>query len=227
MASFMDNATQISNELKTCVLAVHHPSKGDEVLRGHSSLEGGLDVVLAVSSEKALLESSLYVHKDKDGEDGVTHIVGFEKVVLGVDKQGQPVSTLVVKDVKYMAGAGANAPAGVTVDPSSPVVQAQVLDIVHERETSGDPARVNAQSRSAWLNRIVEQRTQWGDAVVGKIISRLVLRGLIVERQGLTPDRKKTQIYILSQAGKDLRQRVFAPHECATEFDDQSSGAQS
>jgi len=227
MASFMDNATQISTALSTFVLAVHHPSKAGEVLRGHTSLEGGLDLVLAVSSEKGLLESQMFVHKDKDGEDGVTHVVEFEKVVLGTDKQGQPVSTLVVKAAKYLAGAGAAAPAGVSVNLNDPATWVQVLDIVHEHEEAGTPARANSQAQDRWLNRIVELRTRWEGPVVAKVVGRLVSKGWIVRAPGVSTGRKSVEIYVLSEAGKQQRKRFHAPHTCATEFDDQSSGAQS
>ena len=227
MASFMDNATQISTALSTFVLAVHHPSKAGEVLRGHTSLEGGLDLVLAVSSEKGLLESQMFVHKDKDGEDGVTHVVEFEKVVLGTDKQGQPVSTLVVKAAKYLAGAGASAPAGVSVNLNDPATWVQVLDIVHEHEEAGTPALANPQGRDKWLNRIVELRTRWEGPVVAKVVGRLTLKGWIVRAPGVSTTRKSVEVYVLSAIGKQQRKRFSAPHTCATEFDDQSSGAQS
>lgn len=78
------------------VLLVHHTGKdASKGLRGHSSLHAALDAAIEVSRAGDSREWS--VAKSKDGADGLGHQFRLEVVELGLDGDGDPITSCVVK----------------------------------------------------------------------------------------------------------------------------------
>lgn len=82
-------------ELGGCVLAIHHTGKDStKGLRGHSSLLGALDCAIEVARTDERREWR--IAKSKDGRDGEAHPFRLEVVDLGVDIDGEPVTSCAV-----------------------------------------------------------------------------------------------------------------------------------
>lgn len=78
------------------VLLVHHTGKdASKGMRGHSSLHAALDAAIEVRREGDCREWS--VAKAKDGADGGGHQFKLEVVDLGLDSDGDPITSCVVK----------------------------------------------------------------------------------------------------------------------------------
>jgi hypothetical protein len=74
---------------------IHHPGWDQTRLRGHSRLQAGVDVEIAATSPGKLL-SEIEVRKMKDNETGLVLASRLEVVNLGVDSDGEPITSLVV-----------------------------------------------------------------------------------------------------------------------------------
>lgn len=84
------------------VLFVHHTGKdASKGLRGHSSLHAALDAAIEVSRSGDVREWS--VAKAKDGQDGKSHPFKLEVVTMGVDDDGDPITSCFIQPVQ---GAG-------------------------------------------------------------------------------------------------------------------------
>ena len=98
MGKYIKAADMIRDAFDCIVVIVHHsPHDGDRP-RGHSSLMGALDVQIAVIKDAddnvvATLELA------KDMEVGLRFVSRLEKVELGKDADGDPVTSLVVREV--------------------------------------------------------------------------------------------------------------------------------
>ncbi len=78
------------------VLLIHHVGKNAEKgMRGHSSLFAALDAAIEVCRTGDHREWR--VAKSKDGEDGAAHPFKLEIVDLGIDGDGDPITSCVVR----------------------------------------------------------------------------------------------------------------------------------
>ncbi|HYE35667.1 AAA family ATPase [Methylocaldum sp.] len=95
MGTIIDGAKQIQDALGGLVLLVHHSGKNAASgLRGHSSLLAALDVAIEVSRDGDARKWTLA--KSKDGEDGNENAFSLETVEIGIDEDGDAVTTCVV-----------------------------------------------------------------------------------------------------------------------------------
>jgi putative DNA primase/helicase len=79
------------------VLLVHHTGKvAANGMRGHSSLHAALDCAIEVKRQGHHREWT--VAKSKDGEDGASHPFKLEVVTLGIDDDGDSITSCVVVD---------------------------------------------------------------------------------------------------------------------------------
>lgn len=187
MVSFIANAGTISQRLECLCLAVHHTGKdGERGLRGHSSLNGAGDVVLKAAKCDGELASTIFVEKSKDGEDGLTFMARLTCVEIGVDEDGDAITSLAVESVEA-AERGAKPPkaprtsrqdrllieclteaideAGKDIRPSQdgPRVRAAPEDAVRERYYArlGETFAPDKDPKSA----AEQQRKAWGRAI--------------------------------------------------------------
>jgi hypothetical protein len=101
MINFVKNATALGRHLKTLVLAVHHSGLGDEKrLRGHSSLHGAVDAQILCEKTNIPFQAALTLQKVKDETSNTNFLVHLTRDVLGIDEDGDDISTLVVENVE-------------------------------------------------------------------------------------------------------------------------------
>ena len=98
MAAYIRAADAIRAAFNCLVLIVHHCGHNDSRPRGHSSLIAAVDTQIAVSRDAAdniiaKLELS------KDGEIGLTFVSHLKVVDIGVDQDGDPITSCVVEAV--------------------------------------------------------------------------------------------------------------------------------
>lgn len=95
MGNLIAAAKQLQSMVGGLVLLVHHTGKdASRGLRGHSSLFAALDAAIEVSKTDARREWSIV--KNKDDETGAVHAFRLEVVSLGMDDEGEEVTSCVV-----------------------------------------------------------------------------------------------------------------------------------
>lgn len=96
MTKFVNNMSEIKFKKKCAVLVVHHTGKDETAgARGHSSLKGNIDTEIQVKSEKRgeRYYRSFASTKQKDDETGNMKRFGLNIVKLGVDEDGDAITT--------------------------------------------------------------------------------------------------------------------------------------
>ena len=90
-------AQELQRDLGALVELVHHTGKDAERgMRGHSSLFGACDTVLEVLKPNDVGETAAVVRKQKDGEQGAEYGFRLEQIDLGLDEDGDELSSCVV-----------------------------------------------------------------------------------------------------------------------------------
>ncbi len=94
------------------VMLVHHLNAGGTKARGHTSLFGNVENVITVRKVPDMKDGNArqirewIISKQKDGEDGVSERFVLRGVAIGMDEDGDPITSCVVADP-----AGADNPA--------------------------------------------------------------------------------------------------------------------
>jgi hypothetical protein len=105
MAAYIKAADAIRDVFDCLVIIVHHCGHDGERPRGHSSLIGALDVQIAVSrdaEENVVAELELA----KDGDTGLVFVSRLEKIEIGRDAYGEPVTSCIVRESTDAAANG-------------------------------------------------------------------------------------------------------------------------
>ncbi|OOG58058.1 hypothetical protein B0E49_04305 [Polaromonas sp. C04] len=167
---------------KGLVLLAHHSGKdADRGPRGHSSLEPAADASIKVTraGQKRHWESK----KVKDGDDGVKGSFELETVVLGIDADGDEVTSCVVHR-------DANPVPEVNAPELSASLQNALLslqDAVHQSEAAGAGGRAVADLevwREAFYTRCPASTSSGKRNAFHRARAELQERGLTVERDG-------------------------------------------
>lgn len=96
MGNAINAAKLIQQGVGGLVLLVHHSGKdSSKGMRGHSSLHAALDAAIEVKRSGDDREWS--VAKAKDGEDGKSHLFRLQVVDMGIDDDGDPITSCVIK----------------------------------------------------------------------------------------------------------------------------------
>lgn len=105
MGAFVKNLDLIRAKTAATILGVHHtgkdPSKGG---RGHSLLRAATDTEIEVAKSETSGQSIARVTKQRDGVEGDTFTFDLRPVELGVDEDGDPVTSCVAVPVENAAG---------------------------------------------------------------------------------------------------------------------------
>jgi AAA domain len=109
MARYIQAADVIRDAFGCVVVIVHHCGHNSERPRGHSSLMGALDVQIAV---KRVANGNIVaeVELSKDGETGLQIVSRLKQVEIGVDGDGDPITSCIIEAVEARA-AESRAPA--------------------------------------------------------------------------------------------------------------------
>ena len=98
MSLIVSRAKIIADAIKGLVLLVHHTGKdASKGLRGHSSLNAALDVAIEVQAETVKTPRFFRITKSKDGTCGEGLAFKLKSVDLGVDADGDAVTSCVVE----------------------------------------------------------------------------------------------------------------------------------
>jgi hypothetical protein len=99
MGAYIRAADAVRDAFDCLVVIVHHCPHDAQRPRGHSSLIGALDAQIATRRDKAdnvITELEL----SKDGEVGLTFVSRLERVELGLDEDGDPITSCVILAVE-------------------------------------------------------------------------------------------------------------------------------
>lgn len=100
MGQFIANIDAIRAATNAHILIVHHCGKDSgRGLRGHSSLLGAADVVIEVSKDKDTGLKTAVIEKAKDDSDGHEFSFALDVVELGIDPDGDPITTCTVREL--------------------------------------------------------------------------------------------------------------------------------
>jgi len=99
MADYIKAADAIRLYFGCAVMLIHHCGHNDERPRGHSSLRGALDCEIAVTRHPDSNSIVTNVHWMKDGVEGNQTFSKLEVVELGLDEEGDPLTSCVVIEV--------------------------------------------------------------------------------------------------------------------------------
>jgi hypothetical protein len=99
MALFVANCRRLSHDINTAILIVHHTNKGGVDPRGHSALRGNVDEMFScrpVYQDHRLVGIDVANDKQRDKARAATLNLKLKVVVLGKDKRGEDIDSLVV-----------------------------------------------------------------------------------------------------------------------------------
>ena len=166
MGSFITNIKQIQELAKTAVLIVHHSGKDQAAgARGHSSLRAATDTEFEVKSE---LQGTRYhremiVKKQRDGETGTKIKFGLNVIQLGVDSEGDPITSCnVVLE-------GDNEFESIIPSPidSLSVEHKRMYFAVYLAAKSGDG---HQNLVNAWLDYLIKEKTELEQVIIDELV---------------------------------------------------------
>lgn len=96
MGAFIRHVEAIKEAVQTTVIAVHHKNAAGTRERGHSSLRGALDFLIEVSRSE-FGGNTWTITKQKDEEDGITVPFALKRVAVGLDDDGDEITSCVVE----------------------------------------------------------------------------------------------------------------------------------
>jgi hypothetical protein len=116
---------RVREKTGACVVLIHHgPKNGASFPRGHSSLMGAADLILQVERDDHSDVRRAIVTKAKDGEEGASIGFRLHQVEVGIDTDGDPITTCIVEPC--------DAPARTREDKLNVDDQAN-LAVIHDR----------------------------------------------------------------------------------------------
>jgi hypothetical protein len=100
MGCFIKSIGYIQEEVGSHVLVVHHIGKDAERgPRGHSSLRAAADTMVEIQRPDGAKTSVATVIKQKDGPEGAAYEFKLRSIQLGLDEDGDPVTTCIVEHI--------------------------------------------------------------------------------------------------------------------------------
>jgi hypothetical protein len=99
MTAYVKAADAIRDAFGCAVIVVHHCGIEGTRPRGHTSLSGAVDAQLAVKRDgaKSIVVTVEYM---KDGPEGAEFVSSLEAIEVGVDDDGDPITSCVVEPVE-------------------------------------------------------------------------------------------------------------------------------
>lgn len=97
MTAYVKAADAVTAMLECLTLVVHHCGHDHTRMRGHSSLLGAVDVEISVRREEKTGPICARVEMMKDGPDGAEFVSNLKEVEVGIDDDGDPITTCVVE----------------------------------------------------------------------------------------------------------------------------------
>jgi hypothetical protein len=98
MGVYISAVNAIRTATGACVMSVHHTTKTSDSTRGSGAQDGAQDTRLLMKSKPGTLEGWMSVEKQKDLEEVDPFKLEFVKIDLGLDEDGEHISSLVLLD---------------------------------------------------------------------------------------------------------------------------------
>lgn len=95
MAAYVRAADAIREAFNCAVIVVHHCGHDENRPRGHSSLLGAVDAQIAITRRSGASVIAI-VERMKDGPEGATIGSQLEQVEVGIDEDGDPLTSCIV-----------------------------------------------------------------------------------------------------------------------------------
>jgi hypothetical protein len=114
MGAYIAAAETICQEFDCVVPVVHHCGVDDSRPRGHTSLSGAVDVLIAIKRDTANNVIAT-VEAMKDGQEGATFTSTLKMVEVGTDDEGQPITSCAILPVE----GGASSPKSKKLSPTA------------------------------------------------------------------------------------------------------------
>jgi hypothetical protein len=173
IGAFIKNCSLVKDECRVSVVGVHHlPKAGGTVdPRGHGSLKGDNDGQWFVSSGKDQEPNCWAITRLKAGPTGAKHSFRLRSVEVGIDDEGDPITSCTVYQTSEPANSrsAATTEQGPSTTPDGRIIlqsdrlvnclQALVRAIEDETEKPKDASRIPPDAKSAtearWLDEIL------------------------------------------------------------------------
>lgn len=181
MGVFVGAVSAIRAATGGCVISVHHTGRAGGDARGSSAIDGAQTTELKVSPGKTSLSAKLSVEKQKDIEEIDDIRLGFEIVDIGVDEDGERLTSLVLADQDSTAFREAWGDAEAGQDDQE---QAKVTPF--STRVSLDPWIVGRNSRATWHHRIVQAVVDTAGTLG---LTQAEVRKLVREKYGQIDDK--------------------------------------
>jgi AAA domain len=166
MGAYLNAADAIREAFGCVVPIIHHCGHEGTRPRGHGSIMGTVDAQIAVKRDEAGNVSAL-VEEMKDGPDGAQITSRLEAVEVGLDEDGEPISSCIIVPIEG-AAAGAKPVAGPKLTKAAKIALRALRNAIGE---VGDvPVSCNHIPAGAKCVRI----SQWRDCASGKAADRCV-----------------------------------------------------
>jgi hypothetical protein len=151
MTAYVRAADVIRDTFNCSVLIVHHCGINDSRPRGHTSLTGAADAQLEVKKDTS---GNIFVTVEfmKDGEEGDTIASKLKSVEVGVDDDGEPITSCVVVETDAQK---AKTKKGRSLSKRDVICQEALLQALAENgqtppASNHIPDKVRVVSRSLW-----------------------------------------------------------------------------
>lgn len=192
MGEMISHLQELQRALGGVVLVVHHTGKdASKGMRGHSSLRGALDFAIEFSKpdSAARYEAQMRLDKVKDEEAGAVVPFWMQRVTLGVDDDGDHITSLVVvQPVDSHMPEAHKPPDSSMSDQNDADDEAFIYEWVKREVADGKfPSSNSLQGQLADM-RPTRKMTQ---KRVRDAIHRLRARSLLVDGMGKSPSGNK------------------------------------
>jgi hypothetical protein len=157
MSAYVARKAAISQATGAAVLSVHHTGKDEgRGMRGSNALYAACDAVLKINTNGDTRE--VFAEKVKDGEARSLFSFRLERVELGVDEDGDPITTCTVERVEAAAGGARRAKR-----PDASTASGKALNELEHLLIAGKDKTLNGHPRVPDGVRVVN-RDAWRDA---------------------------------------------------------------
>jgi AAA domain len=155
MARYVKAVDAVREELNCAVIVVHHCGVDTSRPRGHSSLTGAVDAQLVVKHDRAN-NTVIKVEWMKDGPEGDTLLSRLQVVTVGVDDDGDPITSCVVVPINAEAAQRDTLTSTPGRLPKAAQIALSALKMALEQvgEAASDATNIPAQTRTV-------TKTQW------------------------------------------------------------------
>jgi hypothetical protein len=151
MGIFINAMSALREATGACVLAIHHTGRSGGDARGSSALDGAQDSELKVVAASEPLRGELRVEKQKDLVEREPVKLAFKLHFVGVDEDGDKVTSLAVASTDAFMGAETEPEAPEEWEVGHGPAQVQLIKVL--RDQGGTVGSTKAEARAHMVER--------------------------------------------------------------------------